>query len=113
MCHYIDHSVYYSKRRAQPRHIQGNRKWDECRMAKENGHYCPDASPAKDLGGNVILIGSSKKPGESPQGPPRIAKVSCGRLWLRKLLTRVIEVTSSVVPSLPMESRKPQLGGHG
>lgn len=67
MCHYIDQSFYYSKCRAQPRHIQAIRKWDECQKAKENGHYCPDASPAKDLSGNVIVTGSSKQPGECPQ----------------------------------------------
>ncbi|KAF2212850.1 hypothetical protein CERZMDRAFT_90678, partial [Cercospora zeae-maydis SCOH1-5] len=75
MCHYIDQSFYYSKCRAQARHIQGVRRWDECQRAKENGHHCPDALPAKDLGGNVIVTGSSKRPGECPQCPPRRGQV--------------------------------------
>jgi len=37
MCHYIDQPFYYSKFRAQPRHIQPDRKWDECQKAKETG----------------------------------------------------------------------------
>ena len=79
MCYYIDHSFYYSKCRAQPRHIQSVRKWDECMKAKANGHYCPDASPAKDLSGNVIVSGSSKQPGECPQCPPPTSEVSWGK----------------------------------
>lgn len=59
-----------------------------CRMAKENGHYCPDASPAEDLGGNVILIGSSKKPGE--WAPTVSAANSQGKLW-ETLVTKVAD----------------------
>lgn len=57
-------------------------------MAKENGYHCPDASLAKDLGGNVILIGSSKKPGEC--APTMSAANSPGKLW-ETLATKVAD----------------------
>jgi hypothetical protein len=53
MCHYMDLPFYYNNYRAQLHHISVRRRWDECPKAQENGHYCSDASPAKDLGGNV------------------------------------------------------------
>jgi hypothetical protein len=61
MCHYFDQSYYYSKCRADPKHIQPKRSWDECTKAKANGHYCANSTPAKDKGGAVIVMGSSKK----------------------------------------------------
>jgi hypothetical protein len=82
MCYYINQSFYYSKYRAQPRHIESVWKWDECDQAKKNGHYCPDTSPAKDLSRNVIVTGSSKRPGECPQYLPLIGQVS----WVGKTL---------------------------
>jgi hypothetical protein len=45
---------------------------------KENGHFCSDASPAKDLSGNVITMSSSKQRGECPQCPPPIEQVNLG-----------------------------------
>jgi hypothetical protein len=45
----------YSKCRAQPRHIQPRRSWDECTKAKANGHHCADATPAKGLNGEVLV----------------------------------------------------------
>jgi len=76
MCHYFDQSFYYSKCRAEPKHIQLNRDWDECDKAKANGHYCADASPAKGKGGKVLVMGSSKRPGDCPQCPPELLKTS-------------------------------------
>ena len=60
----------------RPRHVQPVRKWDECQKARENGHRCPDASPAKDKSGNPVVTGSSKQLGECPQCPPLLGQVS-------------------------------------
>ncbi|KAH6715882.1 hypothetical protein BKA61DRAFT_573735 [Leptodontidium sp. MPI-SDFR-AT-0119] len=70
---FTNQSYYFSKCRADPKHIQLNRDWDECNQAEAND--CADAPPAKGKGGKMLVMGSSKRPSDCPQCPLELPQV--------------------------------------
>jgi hypothetical protein len=75
MCHYLDQLYYFSKCKADRKRIQLNGNLDDYKKAKANGHYYSDASPARGKGGKVLVMWSSKRPGDCPQCPHELLQV--------------------------------------
>ncbi|KAF2685727.1 hypothetical protein K458DRAFT_416936 [Lentithecium fluviatile CBS 122367] len=66
MCHYFESKTQFKDCEADPQHVISRRRYDKCDEAKRTGYTCVNAQPAKGENGEVIMTGTSKRPGKCP-----------------------------------------------
>jgi hypothetical protein len=67
MCYYFEAKIWYKDCEADPKHVIKTTKYDRCNEAHKKGYVCEDAKPATGKNGEMIQMGTSKRPGKCPR----------------------------------------------